>query len=62
MLRNTLNLLKFFTNNTNECPPDTNKHKNGKLIGMILSHVDDFTIAGTKAFVNRIIKGIKKRR
>merc|ERR1712115_241514 len=37
------------------------QHKNGKLIGMILSHVDDFTIAGTKAFVNRIIKGLKKK-
>ena len=37
------------------------QHKNGKLIGMILSHVDDFTIAGTKAFVDRIIKGIKKK-
>ena len=28
---------------------------------MILSHVDDFTIAGTKAFVDRIIKGIKEK-
>merc|ERR1712002_675001 len=37
------------------------QHKNGKFIGMILSHIDDFTIAGTKAFVNRIIKGIKKQ-
>ena len=37
------------------------QHKDGKLIGMILSHVDDFMIAGTKGFVNRIIKGIKKK-
>ena len=37
------------------------QHKNGKLIGMILSHVDDFTIAGTREFVNRIVTGIKKK-
>merc|ERR1712115_7961 len=37
------------------------QHKNGKLIGMILSHVDDFTIAGTQEFVNRIVKGIKRK-
>merc|ERR1711881_837522 len=37
------------------------QHKNGKLIGMILSHVDDFTIAGTREFVNRIVKGIKRK-
>ena len=28
---------------------------------MILSYIEDFTIAGTKVFVNRIIKGIKKK-
>ena len=28
---------------------------------MILSHRDDFTIAGTQQFVNRIVKGIKKK-
>ena len=36
------------------------QHKNGKLIGMILSHVDDFTITGTSEFVNRIVEGLKK--
>merc|ERR1712101_84035 len=37
------------------------QHKDGKLIGMILSHIDDFTIAGAREFVNRIVKGIKKK-
>merc|ERR1711867_5586 len=37
------------------------KHKNGKLMGLILSHVDDFTIAGDTDFVKRIVTGIKER-
>ena len=37
------------------------EHKNGKLMGIILSHVDDFTIAGTREFVNRIVSGIKRK-
>ena len=32
------------------------EHKNGKLIGLNSSHVDDFTIAGENEFVERIIK------
>merc|ERR1712002_1135235 len=36
------------------------QHKNGKLEGMLLSHVDDFTIAGTKEFVQRIVAGIEE--
>ena len=28
---------------------------------MILCHIDNFTIAGTREFVNRIVKGIKKK-
>ena len=37
------------------------EHKNGKLMGLILSHVDDFTIAGTREFVKRIVSGIQER-
>merc|ERR1712115_658549 len=36
------------------------QHVNGNLIGMLLSHVDDFTITGTNEFVNRIVEGLKK--
>merc|ERR1711867_97680 len=36
------------------------QHINGNLIGMLLSHVDDFTITGTNKFVNRIVEGLKK--
>jgi hypothetical protein len=35
-------------------------HENGKLIGMIITHVDDFDIAGTKEFVERIWKALMK--
>ena len=37
------------------------KNKNEKLMGLNLSHVDDFTIAGENEFVNRIVKGIQER-
>merc|ERR1712243_204500 len=37
------------------------EHKDGKLMGLILSHVDDFTIAGDTDFVKRIVTGIKER-
>ena len=37
------------------------EHKNGKLMGLILSHVDDFTIAGNIDFVKRIVAGIKEK-
>merc|ERR1712240_381469 len=37
------------------------EHKNGKLMGLILSHVDDFTIAGTQEFVQRIVAGIEEK-
>ena len=30
-------------------------------MGLILSHVDDFTIAGNTEFVKRIVTGIKER-
>ena len=34
------------------------ENRNGKLMGLNLSHVDDFTIAGNEEFVRRIVKGI----
>merc|ERR1712089_64630 len=34
---------------------------NGELMGLNLSHVDDFTIAGDVEFVTRIVKGIQER-
>merc|ERR1712002_1265992 len=37
------------------------EHKNGELQGLILSHVDDFTIAGRTEFVDRIVTGIKNK-
>merc|ERR1712121_611365 len=37
------------------------EHKNGKLMGLILSHVDDFTIAGTQEFVQRIVAGTEEK-
>ena len=37
------------------------ENKNGKLMGLNLSHVDDFTIAGDVEFVRRIVKGIQER-
>ena len=37
------------------------ENRNGKLMGMNLSHVDDFTIAGDIEFVQRIVKGIQEK-
>ena len=37
------------------------ENRNGKLMGLNLSHVDDFTIAGDVEFVRRIVKGIQER-
>ena len=34
------------------------KNRNGKLLGINLSHEDDFTIAENEEFVRRIVKGI----
>merc|ERR1712089_42151 len=59
IVRETLKNLKL-----NTLPGDDAvyyQHNNGKLIGMILSLVDDFTIVGTREFVNRIVTGIKKK-
>jgi hypothetical protein len=35
-------------------------HENDKWTGMLISHVDDFDIAGTKEFVERIGKALMK--
>ena len=37
------------------------ENRNGILLGMNLSHVDDFTIAGDDEFVERIVNGIRKK-
>merc|ERR1712089_84822 len=37
------------------------ENRNGKLMGLNLSHVDDFTIVGDIEFVQRIVKGIQER-
>ena len=36
------------------------QHQNGQLVGMILTHVDDFSMAGTSEFLSRITKSIKE--
>merc|ERR1712082_99346 len=37
------------------------ENKNGVLMGMNLSNVDDFTIAGEDEFVERIVNGIARK-
>ena len=37
------------------------ENRNGVLLGMNLSHVDDFTIAGDDEFVERIVNGIREK-
>ena len=34
------------------------ENRNGKLLRVNMSHVDDFTVAGETEFVDRIVKGI----
>ena len=36
------------------------KHRDGKLIGAEITHVDDFTLAGTKEFIDEILDAIEK--
>ena len=36
------------------------ENRNGKLMGLNHSHVDDFTIAGDVEFIERIVKGIQR--
>ena len=35
-------------------------HRDGKLIGAVITHVDDFTLAGTEVFVNEVIDTVSK--
>ena len=35
-------------------------HRNGDLIGTVITHVDDFTLAGTEAFVNEVIETVSR--
>ena len=36
-------------------------HRNGELIGMVITHVDDFTLAGTEAFVSGVIETVSQQ-
>ena len=31
-------------------------HRDGDLIGTVITHVDDFTLAGTEAFINEVLE------
>ena len=35
-------------------------HRDGKLIGAVITHVDDFTLTGTQEFVDEILKAIEE--
>ena len=35
-------------------------HRDGDLIGTIITHVDDFTLAGTEAFINEVLKTVSR--
>ena len=35
-------------------------HRDGRLIGAIITYVDDFTLAGTEDFVNEVINTVSK--
>ena len=35
-------------------------HRDGELIGAVITHVDDFTLAGTENFVNEVIDAISE--
>merc|ERR1712002_463743 len=37
------------------------ENRDGNLIGAVLSHVDDFTVAGEEEFVKRIVKGVSEK-
>ena len=37
------------------------KHKDGKLIGCVLTHVDDFLITGTDSFIKSVTEKVKER-
>ena len=35
-------------------------HRNGELIGTIITHVDDFTLAGTEDFIKEVLETVSK--
>ena len=35
-------------------------HQDGELMGSVITHVDDFTIAGTEAFIKEVLETISK--
>ena len=35
-------------------------HQDGELMGIVITHVDDFTIAGTEAFIKEVLETISK--
>ena len=35
-------------------------HRNGELIGTVITHVDDFTLAGTNVFVDEVIDTVSR--
>ena len=37
------------------------ENRENKLIGFVLSHVDDFTVAGTDEFIEKIVSGISRK-
>merc|ERR1711895_260102 len=37
------------------------ENRDSKLIGAVLSHVDDFTVAGEEEFVKRVVKGVTEK-
>ena len=36
-------------------------HKNGQLQGAVLTYVDDFNLAGTEEFVNKVLTKLLKK-
>ena len=35
-------------------------HRDGELIGIVITHVDDFTLAGTEAFNNEVLETVSR--
>ena len=35
-------------------------HRNGELIGTVITHVDDLTLAGTEAFINEVLQTVSR--
>merc|ERR1712115_632352 len=35
-------------------------HREGELIGTVITHVDDFTLAGTEAFINNVLETVSR--